>query len=53
MKKIYERFPIKLWENGCGDCCNDCNYFDMCKDGCYKQDITCNQCIYEGGDENE
>ena len=46
-KKIYKRFPIKLWENECGDCCAECDYFDMCGYGCYKQEVTCNQCEYE------
>ena len=46
-KKVYKRFPIKLWENECGDCCAECDYFDMCGYGCYKQEVTCNQCEYE------
>ena len=48
--KIYKRFPIKLWTNDCDECCFDCDYFDMCRYGCYKQDVTCNQCKY-GEDE--
>ena len=46
-KKIYKRFPIKLWGNECGECCAECDYFDMCGYGCYKQEVTCNQCEYE------
>lgn len=46
-KKIYKRFPIKLWENECGECCAECDYFDMCGYGCYKQEVTCNQCEYK------
>lgn len=53
MKKIYKRFPIKLWESSCDECCMFCDYIEDCVDGCVNQDITCNQCKYEGGDSDE
>lgn len=43
-KKIYKRFPIKLWESECDVCCIECEYLDNCIGGCVKNEITCNQC---------
>ena len=51
-KKIYKRFPIKLWTNICNDCCMKCDFVDDCDEGCIEEDITCNQCEY-GGNSNE
>ena len=51
-KKIYKRFPIKLWTNDCDACCIECEYFRKCRESCYKEEITCNQCEY-GGEDNE
>lgn len=49
-KKIYKRFPIKLWTNNCDECCFDCDYMGDCLDACDREEITCNQCEY-GKDE--
>ncbi|MBO8434351.1 MAG: hypothetical protein IAC55_03395 [Tyzzerella sp.] len=47
--KIYKRFPIKMWENECNDCCVLCDGFDICESSCSKEEITCNQCKYGEG----
>ena len=44
-KKIYKRFPIKLWGNECDMCCMDCDLeLEECSSSCIKNEITCNQC---------
>lgn len=44
-KKIYKRFPIKLWESECELCCMECFLdMDQCVSSCIKNEITCNQC---------
>ena len=43
-KKIYKRFPIKLWISECEMCCMECCIdVEECSDSCVKNEITCNQ----------